>query len=199
MERIILASGSSRRKEILRRLHIPFRVIKPAFDEKSVIARTIEEIAGSCAEKKVENVARRLPTRKRKWVLGVDTLIELEKEIIGKPKNRHEAASILKRLSGKIHRVVSGIALLASNEYPVAVRVVTSAVKFKLLSDIEIQFYIKTGEWQGVAGAYRIQERGAFFVEWINGSYSNIVGLPISDFYDMLRENNYSFSLRQGN
>jgi septum formation protein len=196
MVRIILASGSLRRKDILHRLHIPFRVIKPRLKERDIKAATVEELVVLCAKKKVEDVALRLSQHRVRWVLGVDTLIELEGKIIGKPANKHEAEVFLNKLSGNVHRVVSGIALLPTNEYPVDIRVVKSEVKFKKLSADEIQFYLKTGEWKGAAGAYRIQERGAFFIEWINGSYSNIVGLPISVFYDMLRDNNYTFSLR---
>jgi septum formation protein len=196
MVRIILASDSSRRKEILHRLHIPFRVIKPRINEKNINADTVDELVARIAKKKVEDVIVRLSQPAGRWILGVDTLIELEGEIIGKPANEHEAEVFLNKLSGNIHSVVSGIALLPTNEYPVDVRVAKSRVKFKQLSPDEIRWYIKTGEWQGAAGAYRIQERGAFFIEWINGSYSNIVGLPIPVFYDMLRDNNYTFSLR---
>ena len=89
-----------------------------------------------------------------------------------------------------MHRVYTGIGLLPARGAPVDLRCVATEVKFAPLSRAEVESYVDTGEWSGVAGAYRIQERGAFFVEWIRGSYSNVVGLPLETFYGMLKHNN---------
>jgi len=98
----------------------------------------------------------------------------------------------LKMLSGKVHRVYTGIGFLPAKGEPVDLRSVCTEVKVAKLSDEDIEMYLETGEWSGVTGAYRIQERGAFFIEWIRGSYSNVVGLPLETFYGILKGNKYS-------
>jgi len=100
---------------------------------------------------------------------------------------------MLSLLSGKVHRVYSGIAVLVEKGRPIESDVVVTEVKFKSMSPGELAFYVECGEWSGAAGAYRIQERGAFFVEWIRGSYSNVVGLPLEAFYGILMRNEYRF------
>ena len=100
---------------------------------------------------------------------------------------------MLSLLSGKVHRVHSGIAVLVEKSRPVEADVATTEVKFKSMSPNELAYYVDCGEWSGAAGAYRIQERGAFFVEWIRGSYSNVVGLPLEAFYGILIRNEYHF------
>ena len=196
MERIILASGSPRRKDILTRLKIPFKAVTPQIKEGRYTKDTARENVKKLALEKAINVLSQLNEEECHWILGFDTLIELNGNIIGKPSSEKNARSILKLLSGNIHRVYTGIALIPHKESKIDVRCAKSKVKFAGLRDTEIDYYISTGEWKGAAGAYRIQERGAFFIEWIKGSYSNIVGLPISLFYGMLVKNNYSFSLR---
>ena len=99
---------------------------------------------------------------------------------------------ILKQLAGRVHQVYTGVALLPSRGEPVERRIVCTEVKFTEMTARDIEFYVETGEWSGVTGAYRIQERGAFFVEWIRGSYSNVVGLPLATFYGMLKANHWT-------
>jgi len=98
---------------------------------------------------------------------------------------------MLRRLSGRVHRVCTGGALLPVRGAPLDLACAVTEVKFSPLDPQEIDSYLNTGEWAGVAGAYRIQERGAFLVEWIRGSCSNVVGLPLETFYGMLRRNGY--------
>ena len=100
---------------------------------------------------------------------------------------------MLSLLSGKVHQVYSGVAVLVEKGRPMDCEVVATDVKFKPLSTAELAWYVECGEWSGAAGAYRIQERGAFFAEWIKGSYSNVVGLPLEAFYGILRRNEYHF------
>ena len=96
-------------------------------------------------------------------------------------------------LSAKVHRVFTGMALLVEKGKPIEQEVVRTEVKFRAMTDQEVRFYVDSGEWTGAAGAYRIQERGAFFIEWIRGSYSNVVGLPLEAFYGILVRNEYVF------
>ena len=113
--------------------------------------------------------------------------------VIGKPAGIEEAERFLRMLSGRVHRVHTGLALYAGRERPMEVEAVSTEVRFRALDEAEIQSYLESGEWAGAAGGYRIQERGAFLVEWIRGSWSNVVGLPLEAFYGMLRRTGYRF------
>jgi len=191
METIILASGSPRRQELLSRVRIPFKAFPPNIAEGFGNIATVEESVRQIALKKIEAVVAGFNQESPRWVLGLDTLVELDGEALAKPAGAEEAGRILRKLSGRVHRVYTGIGLLPSRGAPVDLRCVATEVKFAHLGTAELDFYLDTGEWSGVAGAYRIQERGAFFVEWIRGSYSNVVGLPLETFYGMLKANNY--------
>jgi septum formation protein len=192
METIILASGSPRRQELLNRVRIPFKAFPPNVDESFTKIRSVEERVKRIALRKIETVVEMFKQEAPRWLLGVDTLVEIEGEAIHKPSGVEQAEEILKRLSGKIHRVYTGIGLLPAKGEPPDLRSVCTEVKFAPLSRDEIEQYLESGEWSGVTGAYRIQERGAFFIEWIRGSYSNVVGLPLETFYGILKSNNYS-------
>lgn len=194
METIILASSSANRRALLEQVRIPFRVIVSEIDEQAQSSESIEERAKRLAVEKVVAVTGQLKEKDRRWVTGFDTLIKTEDRIVGKPGNREEAREILMNLSGRIHRVITAMALLPNPEEGVAVDLCSTSVTFKSMTDDEIAYYLKTDEWQEAAGAYRIQSRGAFFVESLEGSYSNVVGLPLSLLYGMLRRAGYSFS-----
>jgi septum formation protein len=186
MEKIILASSSLRRKRILESLNIPFKSVSPEIDEKTAFTKNIELSVKKCAELKVKSV---MENNKAKWIAGFDTVVELKNEILGKPRNRYEAKTMLKKLSGVTHKVHTGVSLACS--YKISTDICTTFVTFNKMTEKEIEFYLNTGEWNGVAGAYRIQERGSFYVNSIKGSYSNVVGLPISLFYVMLCRYNF--------
>jgi len=192
METIILATGSPRRRELLNKVHIPFKAFPPNIDENFSTIGNVEERVKRIALRKIETVVEMFKQESPRWLLGVDTLVEIEGEVLHKPAGVEEAESILKRLSGKIHRVYTGIGLLPAKGEAVDLRGVCTEVKFAKLSPEEIELYLESGEWSGVTGAYRIQERGAFFIEWIRGSYSNVVGLPLETFYGILKGNKYS-------
>jgi septum formation protein len=192
METIILASGSPRRQELLTRVRIPFKAFPPNIDESFDEIPSVEERVKRIALRKIETVVQMFKQESPRWLLGVDTLVEIEGQAIHKPAGVEEAEAILKRLSGKVHRVYTGIGLLYVKGEPPDLRSVCTEVKFATLSPEDIELYLESGEWSGAAGAYRIQERGAFFIEWIRGSYSNVVGLPLETFYGILKSNNYS-------
>ena len=193
METIILASGSPRRRELLSRVKMPVKVVPPEVVEDYASLGSPRELVERVARSKVDAVVDRFRTESPRWVLGVDTIVEIDGKVLGKPPDPDAARSMLSLLAGKVHRVYSGLALLVEKGRPVDGDVVTTEVKLKNLSPGEIAYYVDCGEWSGAAGAYRIQERGAFFVEWIRGSYSNVVGLPLEAFYGILIRNEYHF------
>jgi septum formation protein len=192
METIILASGSPRRQELLNRVGIPFKAFPPNIDESFARIRSVEQRVKRIALRKIETVVEIFKQESPRWVLGLDTLVEVDGKAINKPSGIEEAEEILKSLSGRVHRVYTGIGLLPAKGETADLRSVRTEVKFAELSPEEIELYLDSGEWSGVTGAYRIQERGAFFIEWIRGSYSNVVGLPLETFYGILKNNSYS-------
>ncbi len=192
METIILASGSPRRQELLNRVRIPFKAFPPSIDENFSDIGSVEERVKRIALRKIETVVGLFKQESPRWLLGLDTLVEIDGNAVHKPSGIEEAEEILKMLSGKVHRVHTGIGFLPAKGKTVDLRSVCTEVKVAELSNEDIEMYLETGEWSGVTGAYRIQERGAFFIEWIKGSYSNVVGLPLETFYGILRSNKYS-------
>lgn len=193
MEPIILASSSPRRQEILKKLNIPFKVIIPNIDEtlSSVIEK--EQIPELLASEKVSAVIHSLPAEQEiPWVLGADTLIILDDEILGKPQNHEEAFEYIKKIQGKTHTVVTAIVLYKGKTKETKSKICKTNVTFAPMNDEEIQWYVDTGEWHGAAGGYRIQGMASCFIERIEGSYTCVVGLPISDLYSILKEQGYN-------
>jgi septum formation protein len=175
---LILASRSPQRRAILERLGIDFEVVDVDVDETA--DGTAIEVARTNALRKAEAGAVARPAE---TVLGVDTVVALDGEIFGKPATAEDAASTLKRLSGRTHEVVSGLALLAPAN-PQVVHEVTM-VTFRELPDELVRRYVKTGEWAGRAGGYAIQEQGGALVRSIAGDYLNVVGLPVGRLLDL--------------
>ncbi len=194
METIILASGSPRRQELLSRVRIPFKAFPPNITEEFEPIPEVSERVRQIALKKIEAVVAGFPQDAPRWVLGLDTLVELDGRALAKPGGPEQAGEILRKLSGRVHRVFTGIGLLPARGAKVDLRCAVTEVKFAPLSSQELEAYLDTGEWSGVAGAYRIQERGGFFVEWIRGSYSNVVGLPLETLYSILKQNKFDLS-----
>jgi len=193
METIILASGSPRRRELLTKVKLPLKVIPPNVAEDYAVEEPVPDMVKRIARKKVDAVLSLFKTESPRWVLGLDTVVEIDGKVLGKPSGPEEAEAMLRMLSGRVHRVFSGMALLVERSRPVEEEVVCTEVKFRAMEPGEVRFYIESGEWAGAAGAYRIQERGAFLVDWIRGSYSNVVGLPLEAFYGILVRNEYHF------
>jgi septum formation protein len=193
METIILASGSPRRKELLIKAKMPVKVIPPDLIEDYSSLSSVGDLVSRVARTKVDAVVELFKSESPRWVLGVDTIVEVDGKVLGKPDGPEQARTMLGLLSGRVHRVYSGVVVLVDKARPADVEVVCTEVKFKTLTPVEMAWYIECGEWSGAAGAYRIQERGAFFVDWIKGSYSNVVGLPLEAFYGILMRNEYRF------
>jgi len=180
--RIILASGSPRRTELLPRLIDSFDVIPSRIDEP-VDGLPADRVA-SGAQRKAHDVA----SRHRGIVIGADTLVAIGDRVLGKPESREEACEMLHALSGREHRVLTGLCVLSSWSGDERVAVEETIVQFRRLSEPEIDAYLATGEADDKAGAYGIQGRAAPFVEGIQGDFYNVVGLPLCRLSLMLRE-----------
>ena len=187
---MILASNSQRRQEILKDAGFNFRVITSNIEEtsdKKIITEKISDIA----EKKMEQIAK---NNVNEFILAADTVVELDKNIFGKPKDREEAFKFLKLLSGKIHRVITAYVFKNISKNILIREVVISEVKFFDLDDETINWYLDTGEPFDKAGAYGIQGYGRVLVEKIDGDYYSIMGFPISNFLKNLRKIGYKIS-----
>jgi septum formation protein len=193
MEPIILASGSLRRQEYFKLLGLPFSIMPAHINESPQAGLSPREQAEDLAVQKVEKIVNLLSTRLPGWVFGADTLISVDGEIYGKPADREDAQRMLQRLQGRDHEVITAMALYNGKVRTTDCRSVVSAVSFAPLLKEEIEWYLNTGEWQGAAGSYKIQGLAECFVTGITGSYSGIVGLPMREFYVMLKENGYSY------
>ncbi|ULQ59966.1 Maf family protein [Brucepastera parasyntrophica] len=193
MEPIILASTSPRRQDILRSLNIPFTVMNPPYVETVIEGMSPPEYAEFNAIKKLESVMRMELKITIKWILAADTIISFNGKICGKPKDRDEAGQMLRMYSGATHEVITALCFYSSDTHYTSTRISTNKVSFMELEDSQIENYLDTGEWQGVAGAYRVQGLASCFISKIEGSYTGIVGLPIHDFYAILREQSYPF------
>lgn len=175
MKTFVLASASPRRSAILSQLRIPFRV-EPSSYEEDGSAFSPEERPLRFAEGKALDVSRKFPDE---FVLGFDTLVFLDGRALGKPKDRAEAISMLGSLNGRFHQVVSGVALACGGKI-LASDMGETAVKFRHVSERELERYVDSGEPMGKAGAYAIQGLGAGLVESIDGCFYNVVGLPVA-------------------
>lgn len=172
---VILASASPRRSALLSQIGIPHRVIPAAVDERLDPAEPVESSVRRLAEHKALQVQRRSGAQLP--VLGADTVVLLDGELLGKPRDRATALSMLERLSGRAHSVLSAVAL--ANHAGVRSALSRSEVRFRPLSAAECEAYWSSGEAQDKAGAYAIQGLGAVFVEELRGSYSGVMGLPL--------------------
>lgn len=190
MVTIVLASRSPRRKELLERLGFKPMVVEPPdwVEETSVLDPRFTAML--CASRKAEYVYREVSGRVNGdlVVVGADTIIVLDDRVIGKPRSVGEARRILSMLSGRWHRVYTGLSIIARLRGRVqrVVDVGEAWVKFKELSWEEIEWYISTGEPLDAAGAYKVQGLGGVFVEEVRGDYYSIVGLPLSKLYRYL-------------
>jgi septum formation protein len=197
MDALVLASSSPRRIALLEACHMEFRVVEPRVSEE-VDAETARlgarAIVAELAERKAYEVRTRVGADDpAMWVLGADTLVEADGRKLGKPAGASEARRMLGMLQGRTHQVHTGLALLPPAAESSGSETAVTEVRFRALSPREIEWYIATGEWQGAAGAYRIQERGGMLVQSISGSYSNVVGLPLETFYGMLCARGFAF------
>ncbi len=181
--KIILASKSERRKELLKKIIKNFEVIESNFDETSIKERDPVKYALKCAIEKAKIVGEKYPDS---IIIGADTIVYLNGEIIGKPKNYQEGKDILKKLSGTEHTVITGIAIYKKDENKLMTDYDISYVRFKKLADNEIEEYLKTEDFFDKAGAYGVQNIKDKFVEEIKGDFYNVVGLPIEKLKNLL-------------
>jgi septum formation protein len=172
---LILASASPRRRELLTQMRIPFRVVPGDVDE----ADTGDGAKEMCQRLAAEKAMQVYSLAGSFWVLGADSIVVISNRILGKPRDEAEAGEMLFVLGGTEHRVVTGFCILDPSGQIAHSEAVSTVVRFKPLKDMEIEAYIRTGEPFGKAGAYAIQGIGAFMVESISGSYTNVVGLPV--------------------
>lgn len=184
---LYLASSSPRRREILTMLGMPFRLLLPDGEENCPL-RDPAALVCALGEQKARSAFAKLPAAERQeaLVLACDTVVALDGEILGKPKNREDARRMLRLLSGREHTVHSGLALLSEDGF--AVRPEETLVRFAPLTDREIDAYLDTGESADKAGAYAVQGIGALWIEEIRGCYFNVMGLPVRLLYTVLRD-----------
>lgn len=182
---LVLSSGSPRRRQLLEQLGISLIVEVPRLPEERREGETPAEFCLRVAREKALWGASRHPGL---CSLGADTVVLLGEEILGKPRDEEEARRMLSLLSGKVHRVLSAFCLLNPAKNRQYHGVEETLVKFLPLGEAEIRWYVSTGEPMDKAGAYAIQGIGGAFVEWIKGSYTNVVGLPLNRILGPLKE-----------
>jgi septum formation protein len=187
--KIILASSSPRRSEILRNAGIAFQVRAPQIDEAALPGETAQATVARLSEEKARAVSAQVDVGSSDViVVGADTSVELDGEILGKPRDLAHAREMLAKLSGRTHHVLTGIFLLRLPSNATRAAVENSAVTLAPLDEKDIEAYLATGEPLGKAGGYAIQGFGGRYIPGIEGCYFNIVGLPLAKLYVLLRD-----------
>ena len=182
--RLILASASPRRRELLERFGLPFEVVPARGEESAPEGLPPGELVRLLAEQKAAEVARTVPDAAA-VVVSADTVVEIDGEVLGKPGTPERAAAMLRRLSGRTHRVWTGVCVRRGDER--RTDAACTEVRFRSLAEEEIAAYVRTGEPLDKAGAYGYQSLACLFVEEIRGDYFNVVGLPLCLLGQMLR------------
>jgi len=180
---LILASKSPRRRYLLEQAGLRFSVKPSTVDEAKITLSEPENYVRMLAEAKAADISKKFP---ESWIIGADTIVLIESAILGKPGSRSEARIMLKRLNGQTHHVLTGYSIQCRAKNRFFSDVVKTAVLFKQLTDEEIEWYIHTKEPFDKAGAYAIQGLGTFLVRKVNGSYTNVVGLPVCEVIEHL-------------
>ncbi|MCA9483800.1 MAG: septum formation protein Maf [Nitrospina sp.] len=181
--RLILASQSPRRRDLLEEAGVPFDVLPADIEEVTDPGLSPADNVTALAAAKARRVAEDRPGR---FVLGADTIVVLDNEILGKPRDREDARAMLSRLAGNTHHVITGFAIVTP-EGRVLTEAVTSSVTMKPVTAATIETYLDTGEPMDKAGAYAIQGQGNALIAGYEGSYHNIVGLPVEEVLTQLR------------
>ncbi len=177
-KRLILASASPRRRQMLKNLGLDFEVLVSEVDEAVQAGEAPQDFVQRAAMEKATAIAVKHPDA---WVVGADTIVVHDGDILGKPSDKKDALKVLMRLSGQMHRVYTGFCLQQEQENFSISRVVATEVYFSTFTQEVAAAYVATGEPLDKAGAYGIQGCGGVLVEKINGSYSNVVGLPLAE------------------
>ncbi|HEU4594012.1 MAG TPA: Maf family protein [Pyrinomonadaceae bacterium] len=195
MEPLVLASGSPRRSEILRAVGWPFEATVPDVDETPRAGEAADVYVRRLALEKAGAVAS---ARLFGLVLGADTVVVVDGEILGKPRDARDASRMLRQLAARTHEVLTGVALVRAETGRSVSGVARTRVRFAELSGEEIERYVETGEPLDKAGAYAVQGRAAPFIESIEGEYWNVVGLPIRLVYELARGFGKDEELKEG-
>ncbi|MEM7354707.1 MAG: Maf family protein [Acidobacteriota bacterium] len=182
---LVLASGSPRRRELLEGLGVELVIHVADIDESAVPGELPEPYVRRLAESKARTVGAQLDDSQQAVVLAADTIVAVDNDLLGKPRDDDDASRMLARLAGREHEVLTGVAVLASGGVQIGVE--RTRVRFAELTTAEIAWYVGSGEPLDKAGAYAIQGLGALFVEAITGNYSNVVGLPLPLTYRLLQ------------
>ncbi len=184
-EKIVLASKSPRRAEILKAAGWEFEAVPSDVDETRNTSEDAVSYVKRLATMKAEAVARKFP---RALVVGADTVVVIGEDLLGQPRDDEDARRMLRLLSGRWHMVLTGVALVRFGNPPhTLVEHATTRVRFVQMSATDIDWYVATREPEGKAGAYAIQGKGALFIEGIQGDYFNVVGLPLRLVYELSR------------
>ncbi len=202
--KLILASGSERRRELLSWLGLPFEARESGFEEQGIAADDVHILVGTLALAKAETIVDQVkqeafPLAKLEkevdplriepiYVLGADTVVYLEGEVMGKPKDLDHAREILTKLRGKMHKVFTGVALVEALTGKQKTVTEESSVKFRDYSDVELENYLASSEPLGKAGAYMIQGLGKNLAQEVKGSMTNVIGLPLVRVVELLAE-----------
>lgn len=181
----VLASASPRRQELLRSVGLNFKTLPAHVNEEYIAGESPREHVKRLALDKALAVARKYP---ESWVLGADTIVVIDGFILGKPKNKTQARQMLERLSGREHKVFTGFTLSRIASSVTKTKVIQSKVRFKTISAEELEWYIACDEPYDKAGGYAVQGRGAYFIQSICGSYTNVIGLPLCEVLEELKK-----------
>lgn len=185
MKEIILASTSPRRKELMEITGLPFVVVPSPYEEDMSLKMSPKELVKHLAKGKAKAVA---DNYQQEIIVAADTIVVLGNKVMGKPGTEAKARQMLKQLSGKAHKVITGYCIIDSASGKIVTKAVETKVYFKKLSSSEITNYIRSGEPLDRAGAYAIQGLAALFVKKIEGDFLNVVGLPIQDLAQDLKK-----------
>ena len=188
--KIILASTSSRRKELLTQMGIEFEVKAPEIEEDMSQKVNFKKLSEILSKQKCEDVFNR--TKGNRLVIGSDCMVYINKHLLGKPHSREDAINMLTILSGKWHKVVSGLCVMVQDKNGTREYLChdVTKVKFKKLSTLDIERYIDSGEYADKAGSYAIQGGAGMFVEKIIGNLSTVIGIPTHKLHDILKQEN---------
>lgn len=182
--KLVLASASPRRRELLESVRLKFDIEPSSVEELQRQGEAPETYVRRLAEDKAREIASRYPDA---WIIAADTIVFIDGTILEKPADHEDAARMLTKIAGRVHEVFTGVTLLSMPAGQAWTRVVTTSVKMLSLSPAEIEWYASTGEPMDKAGAYAVQGIGAMFIESIEGSYTNVVGLPLAELFEMMK------------
>jgi septum formation protein len=183
-EQLILASASPRRRELLNSVGLRFKIIPAHINEAYIKGENPNQHVRRLSCDKAIFIAGKYPGA---WVLGADTIVVIDKLVLGKPKNKAQAREMLEKLSGRIHKVYTGFTIARKAADICRTKVIQSSVQFKTLGKEELKWYTACKEPYDKAGGYAVQGKGAYFIQSIRGSYTNVIGLPLSEVLEELK------------